>query len=180
LTATRRQLLIRGAGSAGALAVPATLLNAAPAFASSDSDALTALCKLEQASSLGYKTAIDSGALDAATAKQLEIYAEQEGEHSTAWKAALDQLGADLPATPTNPADVPELEGIEDLDTQDDLLDFLAELEQTLADRYTEESASLTIDDLIRTGAQIVANHAQHLVALRDLRGDDLADLTAG
>lgn len=109
-----------------------------------------------------------------------DTFAEQEGEHVTAWSGAIDQLNVDPPSTPGSPSDSPHLEDLDKASNQDQYLDFLIEFEQRLTSAYTDQAVALTIEDLIRTGAQVAANHAQHLVALRQLRGDSPAELTEG
>lgn len=181
MTATRRQLLVRGAGAASAAALPATLLAVAPAFAQEDAetDELARLIALERGSALAYETAAESKGLDAEASKLAETLRGHETEHATALETAIDQLGVDPPEDSDDPADYEQLDGLDAAKTQKDLLDLLIVLEEELVTAYRDAALALETDDLIRTGAQVGASHAQHLVALRLLRGDSPAAAAA-
>jgi Ferritin-like domain len=180
VTSTRRQLLGRGIGIAGAAALPTSLLTAAPAFAQEDeeTDALERLVELEQASELAYALAVEEGNLDSDVERAFELFGGHNGEHDTALSEAVDQLGVDPPDAASDPADYEALADFDAGADQKDVLEFMIGLEEDLVAAYEEETANLEAEDLVRSAAQIGASHAQQLVALRLLAGEPPGRLT--
>jgi rubrerythrin len=179
--ATRRDVIVRGIGLAGAAAVPAALLAAAPAHAQEDAqtDALKNVIELEQAAQLAYTEAAAEGKLSGDAQALAEELADQEDDHATALETAIEQLGVEAPEAPDSPDGVSALEGFDAGASEDGLIDFFISMEENLVRAYAEASANLTADDLLRSGAQIGGSHAQHLVAWRLLRGDAPAKAAA-
>lgn len=180
MTATRRQLLVRGAGAASAAVLPAALLAAPPAFAKegAETDELTLLIELEQGSSLAYETALESKDLGSEATKLLEQLHGHEAAHTTALSAAIDQLTVDPPEASSDPADYEQLDGLDAAKTEKELLDFLISLEEELVKAYLDAALALESPDVIRTGAQVGSSHVQQLVALRLLGGEASAAAT--
>ncbi len=175
MSTSRRQFLIRSAGLAAATTLPGSLLLAAPALASDETDALSSLVGLEQASALMYTTISENKALGSTNKDLIDKFHAQEEAHVTAFAKALDQLGEDAPDTPTDVADIKELKGLDHAKTEMALLGFAIALEERLVGSYVGATADFDGADIIRSGSQVGANHMQHLVALRLTRGDDPA-----
>jgi hypothetical protein len=171
MTTTRRQLLGRGLGAAGAAALPASLLVAAPAHAqeSDETDALTRIVELELAAELAYSLAVEDGDLDADARDAFERFGGFCSEHATALSKAIDQLDVDPPDAQSNPADYEALADFNARAPQARQIDFMVGLEEELVRIYADENGNLEAEDLVRTSAQIAAAHAQVRVALEDL-----------
>ena len=174
MSTTRRQLIGRGLGDAGAAAVPTSLLAAAPALAqeSDETDALERIVILEQAAELAYSLAAEDGKLDAEAKQSFELFSKHCGDHDTALSEALDQLGVDPPEAHSDPADYERLADFDPTAPEQELLDFMIKLEEELVAVYADETPTLEEEDLVRTAAQVGAAHAQMLVALRVLAGE--------
>lgn len=176
MSSTRRQLLGRGAAAAGTAALPGALLSASPAFAKAtdETDATKTLISYEQAGSLAYEDAASVKGLDADAKKLLDAFKTHADDRDDALEAALDELGEDPPKTPASIDSVDILAGYAKAKgKQADLIDFFADFELKTIEAYLTAAADLDAEDLVRTGAQLAASHAQQLVALRLLRGDD-------
>lgn len=172
--ATRRDAvrrgLILGGGVIAASSIP-LLLRIRDAFAKSEGDAgiLEAAIGLEQTAVVTYETAAKSGKLKPPVEAAARLFQTQEQEHALALTAALQDLGGTPPAAP-KAADV---EGLSDLKNQNDILNFAIELENMGVVAYVDAAAKLRSPELVKTGAQIVSNEAQHLVVLRQTLGRD-------
>lgn len=162
---TRRELLARGGAAAGAVALPAALL-AAPALAqeTDETGALETLVELEQAAELAYSLAAER--LTGADAKLLTALGGHAAEHVTAFSEALDQLAVDPPEASEDPATYDALKGFDDRAPAADQLAFFAGLELELVRAYEEATPKLESPDLVITGAQVGAAHAQAWAAL--------------
>ena len=171
MTPTRRQLLGRGIGIAGAVALPASLLAAEVALADEETDALERLVDLEQASELAYSLAAKDAKLDPDVKRAFELFGGHNSEHATALSEALDQLGVDAPDAHSDPADYDRLSGFNAKDDQKKLLEFMIDLEKELVSVYEDAQPELDAEDLARSAAQIGACHAQQYVALSILAG---------
>jgi rubrerythrin len=171
VSTTRRQLLGRGLGAAGAAVLPASLITAAPALAqeSDETDALERIVELELAAELAYSLAVEDGDLDSDAADAFERFGGFCGEHATALSEAIDQLGIDPPEAQSDPAGYEALADFDARAPQREQIDFMVALEEDLVRIYADENASLEAEDLVRTAAQIAASHAQVRVALEDL-----------
>jgi rubrerythrin len=174
MSTTRRQLIGRGLGAAGAAAVPASLLTATPAFAqeSDETDALERIVILEQAAELAYSLAAEDGKVGSDAKQSFELFSTHCGDHDTALSEALDQLGVDPPEAESDPADYERLADFDPKASEKELLDFTIKLEEELVAVYADETETLEEEDLVRTAAQVGAAHAQMLVALRVLAGE--------
>lgn len=177
MSTTRRQLLGRGLGAAGAAALPASLVAAAPASAqeSDETDALVRIVELELAAELAYSLAIEDGNLDSDAGDAFERFGGFCGEHATALSEAIDQLGVDPPEAQSDPAGYEALADFDAGAPQRQQLDFMLALEDDLVQLYADENANLEAEDLVRSAAQIAASHAQVRVAL-----DELASASSG
>jgi hypothetical protein len=172
VSATRRQLLGRGIGLAGAAALPAGVL-ASPALAqeSDETEALELLVELELAAELAYSLAAEQGDLDPEATRAFELFTEHCGDHATALSEAIDQLGVDPPDAGSDPADYERLADFDAAAPLPEQLDFLGALEDDLVKAYEDETVNLEAEDLVRSAAQIGASHAQIRVALTALTG---------
>jgi rubrerythrin len=181
--ATRRDVLARGAVLAGAAAVPAALLAAAPAHAQKDDQtgALENVINFERAARYAYTEAAAGERLSGDARALAEELAGQEDDHATALETALEQLGIEPPeeSDPPPTDSAPILESFDPEASQEELIDFFIALEEEILQIYATAVASLTADDLLRSAAQIGGSHAQHLAAWRLLRGDAPAQAAA-
>lgn len=167
---TRRQLLARGSAAAAGAALPSALL-AAPALAqeSDETDALERVVELEQAAELAYSLAAEE--LSGEGANLFEKLGGFAGEHATALGEALDQLGVDPPDSSDDPASYPSLEQFDAKADERRQVQFFIRLEEELISAYESATAELDAPDVVVTGAQIGAAHAQAWVALNLLGG---------
>ena len=172
MSITRRRLIGRGLGVAGAAALPTSLL-AAPALAqqSEETDALEPIVELEQAAELAYSLAVEEADLDGEAQRTFELFSTHCGDHATALSEALDQLGVDPPEASSDPAEHERLADFDTDESQEKLLEFMIGLEQELIAAYRDGLPALDAEDLVRTSGQVGASHAQALVALRVLAG---------
>lgn len=194
--ASRREAIRRAALAAGAIAaagaLPALLRPAAARAQASEPerlrDFLAPAIALEQIGELAYSTAAQTAGGGAR--RSLERLRDQEQAHADALRSALDSLGYDLPEEPeaADDAEVFDvegideerrseltdlLEGLETLEREGELLDYLISLERAQTGYYLEAAPELESEDLARTSAELVASHAQQLVVLRLARGED-------
>ena len=172
--ATRRDAMRRGIALGGAVLAATSirmLLGVRNAFAQSEGDAaiLEAAIELEQTAVVAYDTAAGSGLLDRATTGVAELFRDQEQEHADGLITALEELGGTVPAPPA-PEDV---DGLGDLGSQADVANFAIELETMAVAAYYDAHGKLEDAALLRTGASIMANEAQHLVVLRQAVGEN-------
>ena len=171
MSTTRRQLLGRGLGAAGAAALPASLLAATPALAqaSDETEALERIVELELAAELAYSLAVEDGDLNPDARDAFETFGGFCGEHATALSKALDQLDVDPPDAQSDPADYAALADFDARAPQNRQIEFMVALEDDLVQIYADENANLDAPDLVRSAAEIAASHAQVQVALEDL-----------
>ena len=177
---SRRQLIGRGVGIAGLAALPHSLITAELALAqeSDETDALERLVVLEQAAELAYSLAVEDGKLKGESKSAFEEFGRHSGEHATALEEAMDQLAVDPPDPSDDPADYDSLADFDASAAGGESLDFAIALEEELIAAYESETPALEAEDLVRTGAQVAASHAQHLVALRLLASAPATALT--
>jgi hypothetical protein len=171
VTTTRRQLLGRGLGAAGAAAIPTSLVAAPPALAqaSDETDALERIVELELAAELAYSLAVEDGDLAPGVRQAFERYGGFCGEHATALSKAIEQLDVDPPDAQSDPADYEALADFDSRAPQNRQIEFMLGLEEDLVRIYADENANLEAPDLVRSAAEIAASHAQVRVALEDL-----------
>jgi len=174
---TRRETLHRAAGVGAAVLLPSLLRPAGARAQTAEEEDLREFLEqaidLEQASVLAYDTAVESAGIDAGLKGTLELLRDQEQAHANAWRSAIESLGFEAPEPPTGVADAEELRGLAGLERSVELLNFLAEREQTLVDRYLDLAPELESEDLARTSAEVAASHAQHLIVVRGALGED-------
>lgn len=172
--ATRRDAMRRGIALGGAVlaatSIPA-LLKVRTAFAQANGDAaiLEAAIGLEQTAVVAYDTAATSGLLDDTVTGVAELFRDQEQEHADGLIAALEDLGGTAPKPPA-PEDI---DGLGNLQSQADVASFAIELETMAVAAYYDAHGQLKDEALLRTGASIMANEAQHLVVLRQAIGEN-------
>jgi rubrerythrin len=170
--ATRRGTLQAGLVAGGGLlfttAVPA-LIGPGRAFAQAEGDAaiLQAAIGLEQTAVTAYETAVAGGLLDREVMGFMRVVARHEQEHADALIAALEDLGGNAPE-PLEPEDI---DGLGEIRSQDDVLNFALELETMAVAQYYDAQQKLQDPRLLQTGAGIMASEGQHLVVLRQALG---------
>jgi hypothetical protein len=166
--ATRRDAVRRGLLAGGAVIAASSvplLVRVRNAFAQSTGDPaiLESAIELEQTAVVSYQTAAKGKLLKGEVKKAAQLFAEQEQQHVDALTIALENLGGTVPEPP-NPEAV---EGLTELKSQREFLNFAIELENMAIVAYDEAAARLVSSELVKTGAEIVSNEAQHLVVLR-------------
>lgn len=194
---SRRETLRRAALGAGALAA-AGMVRPGGAAAQSPSDEdlrdfLAEAIAVEQITVLAYSQAADADDTPRALARTLDTFRDQEQAHANALRTALDSLGFDPPAAPDAPDETDvfdDVEGIDDetaaqlkrlleemegLESTNDWLRYLSDLEERQIAYYVEHAPGLDSEDLATTSAEIAGNQAQHLQVLATERGDDPA-----
>lgn len=162
---SRRAALVAGAAFA--------LTGATSAGAQDEDDdvaTLERLIELEQRAAVAYRAMADEGdLLDEEVRVAVEEFARQEDEHAEALIAALEDRGGAAP-DPPRPDDV---EGLDDLDSQEDALQLAIDLESALVRAYGDAAETFAAFELLKTCAQILGAEGQHLVVARQQLGDD-------
>lgn len=177
----RRELLRRGFALGGAAIAAASiplLLATRDAFAQASGDAavLEQAINLEQVAVIAYDSVIAGGLLSPAALRVARRFREHEREHAKTLSTALTDLGGTPPAPPAGAADADVdkvVEGLSEVRTQADVVNFLIELELAAVAAYHEAHGELLETRLLQTSASIMANEGQHLVVLRKLVGAD-------
>jgi rubrerythrin len=141
----------------------------AQALADGDVPVLQRALRLEQTLAVAYEFVAESGELEPEVQEAALLFAGQEREHAEALTSALLDLGG----TPERPPEPDLIEGLVALTSQPAMLEFLVELERDAVAVYGGAAMELTAPDLLKTGAQIVCNEAQHLVVLRQQLGEE-------
>ena len=155
---TRRALL--GGAAAGSLVL--LLGRAAPARAQlgEDRGLVVELRDLEARALVLYERASEGGGLTGDAAATIRSFAEHQREHVDTLSSTIGSRGgALLVALPGG---------------SDAVLRRAVELEDELVAAYLDAHQRLADSALVTLGAGIMANHGQHLVALRDLLGEDV------
>jgi rubrerythrin len=140
-----------------------------PTLPGDDIPVLERLLRLELALAVAYESAAASDLLDSEVRPAAELFADQEREHAAVLMSAL----IDLDGKPPRPPTADEIDGLGRLDSQDALLEFLAGRESEAIALYAEAATLLEAPHLLKTGAQIVGNEAQHLAVLRQQLGKE-------
>jgi rubrerythrin len=169
--AWRRRDAVLGGASAFLAAGTTRLARPAGTLALADDDVpvLERALEVERRLVVSYEFAAQGDLLDSEVREATQLFAEQEREHAEALRSALIDLGVD----PGPPPAAAEIEGLTDVDSQPAVLEFLVALEREAIAIYEAAAGELTAPDLLRTGAQIAANEAQHLVVLRQQLGEE-------
>jgi rubrerythrin len=170
--ATRRDAVRRGLIAGGAFVAATSiplLIRVRNAFAQSTGDPaiLESAIELEQTAVVSYDHAANAKLLKGDLKDTAKLFADQEQEHVDALVVAFESLGGAAP----EPPEPDSVEGLTELNSQRDFLEFAIELENMAIVAYDEASAKLVSSELVKTGAEIVANEAQHLVVLRQALG---------
>jgi rubrerythrin len=171
--ATRREAARRGAVAAAALAAPFLLLNAARARAKEDEaaaeDALKTLITRERGAVVAYEALAAADFLDNPSATLFRTLRDHELEHADALIAALEERGEQPPEPPTRD----DVEGLATVTSQAEALDFGRRLEEELVGAYVEAVELFEGASLLETVGEILGSEGQHLVILRERRGED-------
>jgi rubrerythrin len=176
--ATRRDAVRRGIVVGGAVLAATSipvLLRVRTAFAQAEGDAgiLHSAIGIEQTAVVAYDAMAKSGLLDPRIEKVTQLFRDQEQEHADGLITALEELEGEAPPEP-RPEDI---EGLGDIKSQTDILNFAVELENMAVAAYYDAHGRLEGSRLLQTAAQIMANEGQHLVVLRQaLRKNPVPD----
>ncbi len=155
---TRRALL--GGAVAGSLLLLAGPRAARAQLDQEDRDILRGLLDRESRALALYERAAGDGALGGEAGETMRRFAEHQQEHVDALASAL---GGRQGATSANPPTGRQA-----------VLEAAVTAEDELVAAYFDAHARLADTALITLGAGVMANHGQHLVALRDLLGEDV------
>ena len=79
----------------------------------------------------------------------------------------LDQLGVDPPDAQSDPAGYERLADFDPEADEKKQLAFMIALEEELIQVYQDETVAFEAEDLVRSGGQIGASHAQMWIALK-------------
>src|SRR5687767_8850883 len=154
---TRRDVIGRGLVAGGAVSATLPLLTrTAAALGKSGGEAaiVQRALELEQTAVVVYRTLANGDLLDVEVADAAKLFALQSEEHADALAGALEDLGGSPPAAPKESA----IDGLDELDSQEEALEFAIELENRLVGTYDRAAAKLESRELIQLGAQIVGN----------------------
>ncbi|HEX2914408.1 MAG TPA: DUF4439 domain-containing protein [Chloroflexia bacterium] len=125
-----------------------------------DMDILVAAIQLEQKAQAAYAAGADSGLLDAGTKTLALKIASQHAAHEKADTALLEKMGGKAPAKPAS-YDFPAFK------TQEDILKYALDLEQTAANAYFSSIKQLQDKSLLQAVISIQNNEAEHVALLR-------------
>jgi rubrerythrin len=176
--ATRRDAVRRGIVVGGAVLAATSipvLLRVRNAFAQAEGDAgiLQSAIGVELTAVVAYDAMAKSGLLDPRIEKVTQLFRDQEQEHADGLITALEELEGEARPKP-RPEDI---EGLGDIKSQTDILNFAVELENMAVAAYYDAHGRLEGSRLLQTAAQIMANEGQHLVVLRQaLRKNPVPD----
>jgi rubrerythrin len=157
---------------AAALAAP-LLLRPVPVRAEEDEaaaeDALKGLITRERGAVVAYEALAAVDFLDNPTATLFRTLRDHEQEHADALLAALEERGEQPPEPPTRE----DVEGLEAVSSQPEALDFARRLEEELVGTYLEAVELFEGASLLETVGEILGSEGQHLVIVRQRRGDE-------
>jgi len=168
----RRELIRRGLAFGGAVAAASSiplLLSVRNAFAAGEADKtiLADAIRLERIAVLAYGRVIARGLLSARIERLVKQIAAHEREHAGALTTALTDLRLQPPPAPTAKDIDSVVEGIREIDSQADILNFAIELETAAVAAYHDAQQRFFDAKLLQTVASIMASEGQHLVVLR-------------
>jgi rubrerythrin len=203
--ANRREAL--RCGAAGALALSAVpLLRPAVALAQATDDEdlrdyLEEAIALEEVAVFAYTRAAERGqggnagqGAEPELARTLARFRDHEEAQATAWREAIDQLGFDAPREPQSADDAEAFDalndaraneltdlmaGVERAGSREEVVEALIAIEEEQLRFYLDAAPALDSEDLATTSAEVAGCSAQHLVVLREQRGDTLAEAAA-
>jgi hypothetical protein len=174
---TRRDLVRRGVltgGIAAAAASAPALLRAGGALARAGGDAriLEGALRLDLTAVFAYGLAYDSGKLSPRVAKLVRKIRRQRRDHARALITALEHLGEAPPARPTR---LGQVEGLAAAlaGGEKAILEFAVALEEMAVAAYYRAAPKFDDAKLLQISATIMANEGQHLVILRQARGEE-------
>lgn len=171
--ANRREVVRAGISLSGAAALAAVplLARAEGALAQGGDDAaiVVELLELEQRAGRAYQAISKRRLVEPELIRAIDLFADQEREHVAALSAALEDLGGSPPKPPRRE----EIEGLGDLESEKDALEFAIGLENELVRAYDDAAGRFARSDLLLLAAQIVCNQAQHLAVLRQQLGEE-------
>ena len=125
-----------------------------------DADILTAAIQIERLAQFAYAAGAKSGLLDAPTVALATKIAGQHSEHEKADTAALQKMGAAVPAAPAT-YDLPAFK------TAEDILKYALDLEQKAANAYFDSVSKLQDKSLLQAVISIQNAEAEHVALLR-------------
>ena len=168
----RRALIRRGLAFGGAVVAASSiplLLSVRNAFAAGEADKtiLAEAIRLERIAVLAYDKAIETGLLSRGVERLAKLIAGHEREHAGALTTALTDLGQPQPVQPTAKDIDSVVKGIDDVNSQADILNFAIELETAAVAAYHDAQQKFFDAKLLQAGASIMASEGQHLVVLR-------------
>lgn len=179
--ATRRELLWRGVAAGGVGSASPEIFSASRAAAAvlgaqEDTGLLRFLLGVELLTVFVYQHVLASGMLAPVAHRLASSFIEQEQAHVRALSTAMNQRGAALPA---GPADLPAADKqlaarhvsspLGQLRDGRDALHLLIAVEEMDEGAYFAAMSRLSDVALLRLGAQIMANEAQHAAILREV-----------
>jgi hypothetical protein len=176
--ATRRQMMSRAitAATAGSALAWAAEASAAASPASSGAQRLARALQIEHLVVTAYRHVLKTNVLTAGVRDQLGVMLGHELEHVASLTAALERIGATVPAPPpTVQAAQNELTrykvywSLTRLRHQRSALKLLIDVESLAEDAYFKAIEKLQDVTLLRASAEIMACEAQHWTALSGL-----------
>jgi rubrerythrin len=182
IEATRRELILRAAAAGGLGAAGSALMFPAPGAAALASQPvppateLQALLRVELLAVFCYEHVLASDLLSPRQQPVLELIASHEHAHIEALRSALESRGGTPPQGPPNVATADRYladrhvsNRLGALQGQPDALRLLVALEKEAEGSYYVAMSRLSDAGLLRLGAEIMANEAQHYSVLREL-----------
>jgi hypothetical protein len=161
---SRRDLLLAGGAVLATATAAASLLRVAGASAQADDDAATvrAAIGLELVAVEAYQRATaDLGGI-------ARLFRNHERAHADALIAALHEMGGGTPPQPDAQAKLADLSKAKGKRA---VAEALIKLEDEAVAAYVDAHSKLKDARLMRVVSSIIGNHAQHLVALREVAG---------
>ena len=172
--ATRRELLLRGVG-AGAAIVLLSPGTAAADTKQSDPELLVPLVGTEMVAVLAYQRAIAAGLLSPAGVKLARQFLSHEQAHLAALQAELKRLGGTPPTPLSGIAEADKvltasrIPGLAHVHSAHDWIILLSGVELLLEGSYRDAMGKLVDGRSLELCSQVMANEAQHGVALSEL-----------
>jgi hypothetical protein len=132
-----------------------------------DERVLEYLVGLEQNAVAVYERVATAGVLRGPLEQVARLFNEQSREQLEMLVKGLKDLGG----TPPQPPARERIADLSELRDRDDALDFAHGLETGIVSGYRSAVRNLEKPELLRTAAEIMANHGQRLVVLRQSLG---------
>ena len=125
------------------------------------------LLVLERGAVVAYQAALARGLLGRAATEAVQLLREQDAEHARTLEQLLTAAGGALPPAPAR--EVPRVAAAR---SQQELLDYVRELEEIAVAGYYDAQQKLRAPALLVTLARIMAVEGQHLVLARQALGE--------